>query len=320
MPTLTASTLTCTLCHNDFNFLELRVAPEYNVMLCPSCWEQRCFFCTECEEVAYTRNRNATRDNRVICDSCYNRNIWKVIPSNVSIASYTNIGSKRKYGIELETASCPDYQELKGKTIFGAKTDCSVSGMEFISPILYGDEGLQEVFNFLEFTNGFTVDNTCGYHLHIDVRDENPVQLRHIVYAYAKTYETWKRLVASHRPFNSYCARTQYSAEEIRAYNHNIVNYFRGCSRYAWFNVNAYEKYKTFEIRLHEGTMHYKTIIYWAMAHTRFVDAVKDMRYEEIDRLLDGAAIQQFDVLKAIWNQSGQRISEFYQRRFNYHV
>lgn len=291
-------------------------------LACSSCYNEHYTNCYECGEVSYrvdmysTRNPS-TRQVVLICRDCREQEIWPVKPSDVSIATYTNIGSKRKYGIELETSNCPEHRTLRGKTCFGSKTDCSVQGMEFISPILYGDEGLQELENFLHLGSRFDVDNDCGYHLHLDVRDETPIQLRHIAYAYAKTYEAWKKLVATHRYNNNYCAAIQYSANDIRTYRHKIEDFFNHCNRYTWFNVYAYNCHKTFEIRIHEGTMHYKTIAYWVMAHTRFMDAVKDMKYEEIDSMLGSDTTQQFNAFKTIWNRGGQRISEFYQRRFD---
>jgi hypothetical protein len=236
----------------------------------------------------------------------------------VSIASYAEIASKRKYGVELETSSSPAYLGLKRQTVFGAKYDCSVSGMEFISPILYGDEGLNEIEDFCNLAEAgdFEVDDHCGYHLHIDVRDETTVQLRHIIYAYVKAYAAWRNLVSSYRANDChYCHAPTYFAIEVKNCS-RVKGFMAETDRYNYLNLNAYEKHGTVEIRLHDASLHAKTINYWVIAHTRFVDAVRNMTYAQIDALFAGDAISQFNELCRIWDMAGgQRISEFYRRR-----
>jgi len=258
-----------------------------------------------------------------ICEDCHPTNCWSIIPSPISIATYTNIASKRKYGIELETSNCQNYRPLKGKTLYGVKFDCSITGMEFISPILYGDEGLQETARFLAYSreNNWQTSRDCGYHLHIDARDETTIQLRHIAYSYAKTYNAWRGLVTQHRAaHNSYCHAPSYTAEQIRNHSGSIVRFFNNSSRYNWLNLAAYDIHKTIEVRIHQGTLHAKTISYWVMAHTRFVDAVHNMTYAQIDAIFSGTPEENLTALCRIWDSAGgQRISEFYHRRFRIH-
>lgn len=293
-------------------------------LFCSRCWTAYCFICPECNEVRWLDCSRRTRDNVRICEECYRAgDTWEPTPSPVSIAHYGNIASKRKFGIELETHSCDDYRQLKGKTLFGAKYDCSVRGMEFFTPILYGDEGLTEVENFCRWADehGYTVNDDCGYHLHLDMRDETTVQLRHVAYAYAKSYVAWRGLVSEYRACDSfYCHAPRYSASAIRDCRGSIASFFSDSDRYNYLNLQAYSKHKTFEVRLHDGTLHAKTIMYWIIAHTRFVDAVKDMTYDQIDEMFNGDAQSQFESLCFVWdNAGGQRISEFYRRRFRVH-
>jgi len=313
----------CYFCENHCNETEMRYTPDCRLM-CLTCWVRQYFYCVVCGECEWRHSgHRSLSGGGYICYNCRpNPETWDCKPMDVSIATYASIGSKRKFGIELETSRCDNYRNVKGRTYFGAKYDYSVTGMEFFSPILYGDEGLAEVDKLIEFAEGedFEVNEDCGYHLHVDVRDETPVQLRHIAYAYAKAYPAWRGLVSAFRAREShYCHTPSYSAQSIKECR-RIVDFCNGTDRYNYFNLAAYDRHKTFEVRIHDGTLHAKTIQYWVMAHTRFVDAVKDMTYNQIDELLAGSARKQFAALCLIWdNASGQRISEFYQRRFRVH-
>ncbi len=321
MPTATQVCRTeCAYCHEHFETTNLAYT-HLGQWACSRCWLQYSFQCDRCGAIA-PRNGRLFRDRQTVCRECTETETWDPSPSGISIASYAKIVSKRKFGVELETSLSADYRSLKGQTLFGAKYDCSVSGMEFISPILYGDEGLEEVEFFCDLASdkAFDVDDNCGYHLHLDVRDETTVQLRHIAYAYAKSYAAWRNLVSSYRANDcNYCHAPSYSASSIKTCR-RIKDFMARTDRYNYLNLYAFERLGTVEVRLHDASLHAKTINYWVIAHTRFIDAVHDMTYAEIDALFDGDAGSQFNELCRIWDMAGgQRISEFYRRRVHEH-
>ena len=306
----------CVNCSNHVDFLDLHYVDRG--IICHRCFE-RYIRCDECGKLCERYDIQCI-NQRNICQQCRTTDCWDVTPLSVSVATYAKIGSTRKYGIELETSRCDSYRTLKNATPYGAKFDCSVTGMEFISPILYGDEGLAETEKFLEYAeeNDWKCYNDCGYHLHIDVRDESTIQLRHIAYAYAMTYHAWRGLVSEFRATdNSYCHAPRHTAGQIRNHSGSIVRFFDGTDRYTWLNLSAYDRHKTFEVRIHDGTLHAKTVTYWVMAHTRFVDAVRDMTYNEIDAMFSGTPEENFAALCQVWDRRGQTISGFYRRRFH---
>ena len=153
--------------------------------------------------------------------------------------------------------------------------DGSVRGAEVVSPIL-DDNRLNEASTVARLLTlgGGKVDRSTGFHVHIGVRDLN---YNHI----AQWYLNWNSvhaaigaLVAPSRLNNSYCKavdadRAQRNAERIR--NGNITD-LNG-DRYQSFNLMAYERYGTIEIRLHQGTLNGTKAVAWA----KFIDAFKHL-------------------------------------------
>jgi hypothetical protein len=315
-------TRACENCNHQVSELDMRLSPSSTV-LCPTCYAGQCFICNTCGSEFWAYEGRTFAGHR-ICNACDRHNeIWALTPSSVSIATYTDIASKRKYGVEIETAACEDYRDLRGHTLFGAKFDCSVSGMEFVSPIMYGDDGLAEIAKLCDYADehDWSADDDCGLHIHLDVRDETPLQLRHIAYAYAKSYLAWRGLVSSWRACDChYCHAPSYSAADIRGRKRKIRPWLGSTDRYNYVNFSALERHGTFEVRLMDGTIDYLEIRNWIIAHARFIDAVKDMSYDAIDGLFDCDAVAQFDSLKGLWNRAGGvPIASFYTQRFRLH-
>jgi len=225
-------------------------------------------------------------DNRY-CQRCYRHTLtWEANnPGFRNTAGSEVTGSNRCYGIELETSYSPKYRTLRNATVFGAKFDGSISGMEFISPILQGDSGLQEIEAFCAHARrlGFNVDGDCGYHVHIDLRDTNSDQRSNIAYAYRLTYEVWASLVNEYRANDcNYCRAPEYSASDLPVNGYDFDYWAEYSSRYSFINFASYRRHQTFEIRGYQGTLDARKIIAWVKAHVRFVDFVKDKTREEI--------------------------------------
>ena len=154
--------------------------------------------------------------------------------------------------------------------------DGSVRGAEVVSPIL-DEVRLNEASTVsrLLLGAGGKVDRTTGFHVHIGARgvlDTNTI---------ANWYINWNlvhdaigALVAPSRLNNSYCKavnreHAEANAERIR--NGNISD-IRG-DRYQSFNLQAFDRHGTLEIRLHQGTLNGTKAIAWA----KFIDAFKQL-------------------------------------------
>jgi hypothetical protein len=299
------------MCGRTSPELEARTGPAGH-RFCQQCYEREFFVCSLCGEVEFQHSRQEWIDMPggpvlSVCSRGYrNCTTWEVGAFDVAEPSYKKIRSTRKYGLELETSDCPNYRSLRGHTMFGAKFDCSVHGMEFISPVLYGDEGLAAVEEFCAHADrlDFDVDSDCGYHLHIDMRGEDYESLKAVAYAYHKADAAWRLLVDSFRANDcGYCRRPEYRRRDLeRVLDKGSMDCF--CDRqdrYSLCNLNAYSKFGSFEIRLHQGSLEARAVCNWIKAHLRFVDWAKDKTFDEIDDAFRGSDVNKWESLKAIF-------------------
>ena len=209
--------------------------------------------------------------------------------------TYDRLGSTRRFGIELEFDELPnDALEVEEHTIFGAKEDGSVNGGEFVSPILYGDDGLEACEDFCDLArlNEFEVGDNCGFHLHCEVPEEGVDSFKRAILAYHYTYDFWKGTSSIPNRRNDYCDAHKFGPEEIEGSGDNqegVKRWTTGFSRYAWFNVAAYHRFGTIEIRVHEGTRDQTDVVNWVIAHARFIDAVSELSVGQITRLFGGS-------------------------------
>lgn len=224
------------------------------------------------------------------------------------------VGSTRKYGIELETASCDGWQDCTEKTMFEAKYDGSVSGMEFVSPVCNGDADLGRVVDFCRYANGkgFTVDKRCGFHIHFDVSSESSYSLKGIAYAYYLTGKVWGRFVKRARRTNFYCGSVKWDVNDMLAAD--SFAYFAGCQdRYCWFNIASFRRHGTFEVRLHGATLDANKVCAWIKAHTRFADWAASHTHAEIAEKFSGSDEEVFAAMCEIWGDD--ELSDYYAER-----
>ena len=292
---------------------------------CSDCYHDRYTCCDNCGCELY-RSDACSNDNGTCCESCFDSHCdesageWGPRPFNTTNITVEKIRSTRKFGVELETSSCPDCNEIAGDTVFGCKEDGSISGKEFVSPILAGDSGLDECTKFTRLANshGFKVDAACGFHAHFDVSRLSTEQLKSVAYAYYRTYNVWAAFVKDSRRSNHYCRATSWGKTELsnitdQASWNDFIGYM---DRYAWLNLAAYRRHKTFEVRLHTATLDGRKVCNWIKAHIRFIDWAKDKTFAEIDeKFVDNrpSVQRKFLALSAIWADS--ELSEFYAQR-----
>ena len=152
--------------------------------------------------------------------------------------------------------------------------DGSVRGAEIVSPILDG-ERLNEASTVARLLLGVggKVDRSTGFHVHIGAR--GVLDYDHI----ANWYLNWNlvhdaigALVAASRLNNSYCKAVgrEYSERNAERIRNGNVSDFNG-DRYQSFNLMAYDRHGTLEIRLHQGTLNGTKAVAWS----KFIDAFK---------------------------------------------
>lgn len=310
MPVNMLQSVCCDTCRESFRRIDMSIFDG----VCKNCFARRYQLCTECGLLLRTSRNdrhnapsgqdahfyNDLNYERPLCYNCYTRiyprsHRWNPTPFGVSFATYQRIGSRRKYGVEIETDSCGGFEELEGETTFGCKSDCSIGGLEFPSPVLYGDEGLAEIEGFLAIAaeKNWSADcEDCGCHTHYDVRDDTEEELYRITYAYAKSYyRFWGYCVSNERRDNTYCHEPSYTTNDVRRGfdgGRQFGNFWSNFDRYDYVNIGAWHTHKTFEVRLLEGTIDSTVICNWITIHCRFMDYVKRLSFDNLDLLLSG--------------------------------
>jgi hypothetical protein len=252
------------------------------------------------------------------CQNCgnYRLRAWDSKPFICENPTYDKIGSTRKFGIELETSACPNHLELRNNTIWECKPDCSIEGLEFVSPVLFGDQGLNEIKVFCANARRLRwhVNRYCGYHAHFDMTNENWQSLRSIAFAYYITYELWRHFVSDARANNSMCGVPSCVLSDITEINsEEDWDYFVGkCDRFEFVNWRAYFVHGTMEVRLHDASLTTKEVLNWIKVHVRFIDFVKDLSFNDITTYFAGSIEKQFDALAKI---IGSKLTDFYAGR-----
>ena len=304
--------------------------------LCNSCFCDTCGTCDECGE-AFRNDDLTSNDNGTFCERHYyetdeddcddcdcsacrpNRTGGRqqsALPRFSTVAnSFQRTRSKRTFGVELETADCHGYPNLRGQFYFSDKEDGSITGREFVSEVLAGDKGLDAISAFCGAANRdkYTVDNKCGFHAHFGVSDLNDGQLRAVAFAYNATYKVWSKFVSRQRRDNSYCTKNSWGYDDITRAT-DFARWARSIERYQWFNVAAYGAHKTFEVRVHGGTLDGAKINNWVVAHLRFIDAMSQLTVEQVKSTFVGKTEQEvFAAIAEIWDDAN--LTEFFIKR-----
>jgi hypothetical protein len=232
--------------------------------------------------------------------------------------SFSRIKSQRSFGLELESEHDDGHIALKmnNTSCFGAKFDCTCSGREFYSPILTGDEGLNEVEILCRVADeqGWSVDFQCGYHLHLDMRSETLTTLRSIAYAWSQLHPVIIGCVEKSRPDSDYCRHTINPIHIERTPLNDLLAFFMNSDRYSFFNLQAYHVHGTFENRLHEGTFDLETIRNWIILNLRICDTAATLPVPVLKVLFDGKTVAEKWVVLKTWIKD-KDVIDFYEAR-----
>ena len=307
----------CDVANNDsLNAAEIGDYSDY----CEDCFSDRFTHCDCCGELYdredYNPYNGRSCDDR--CVNCATPEEWPQKSGWTGCAEYDKVGSSRKFGVELETSDSPDYMEWAHGHDWGAVEDCSVRGMEFVSPALYGNDGYDSVMDFTArmVRNGCDVDEDCGFHLHIDLSDTSANQRKVIALAYHYTRKFWAACIDEDRRDVYY---SRYSSGSRHAHgdywNRKAIvegNDKPDChERYVWLNWHAFDRHKTVEVRSHHATCDGREVCNWIKAHTNFVDYVKDMTIGEVTRIFGSESMDAIvRELRFAWNDAD--LSNYY--------
>ena len=210
----------------------------------------------------------------------------------------------RKFGVELETASPSEkvltdavrLAKASGLNIenthynhnttpyWKVLTDASLSGgfcREVVSPAFDTEDGFRQVQVLAStfVTLGVKVNNSCGFHCHLDAHDLTPKQIARIVKFYQVYESEIDKLHQASRRGNPRFTGTL-NSERYRNFNPDTITSMSQLERifsdrYVKVNVQAYLRHGTIEFRQHGATIDPVKIINWVKFCTRIVEYAK---------------------------------------------
>jgi hypothetical protein len=295
----------CYYCHETLHRDHCSTGADDNDY-CESCWCDHFSVCEDCGNTIWTDDCVYTRDTCYCSDCAPGAENYEPKHFDGSNNTYVKIG-KRGFGVEIETDECDGYEDYDGRGAFGAKPDASINGKEFYSDILSGDKGLAEIEAFCHFAdrNGFSVDSSCGLHVHFDMRSEDTDSIKAIACAMLPTYEVWKAFVEEGRHSNHYCHAScadlgeVYAVEDFHAWGNRR-------RRYEWLNFVAYPEHRSLEVRLHHGSLNAQEINNWIRGISLWMDWAASKGWKVVrDSLLYKSYAERFDLMCQVWQDAG---------------
>jgi len=179
------------------------------------------------------------------------------------------------YNHDVSTNTVSGWKLVYDQSVNGRGTGLG-RGMELVSPVLRGEEGLvlaAKAVNALQNAGGKT-DKTCGLHIHIGMDGLTGKQIVKTLDLYSANQEHINKLIARSRWTNIYCQpmdrytrnsntvvafENADSASDTRRLRPTLSHY----DRYHAVNLASYAKYGTVEFRQHQGTLNGEKVTSW---------------------------------------------------------
>ena len=172
----------------------------------------------------------------------------------------------------------------------------SSCGLEAVSPVLQGEEGLRQVATVCEALTaaGAQVDRNCGYHVHLDVADFELRHFQNLMKLWVKFEDVFDTFQPPSRRLNSnsYCmsnlthfgmiydgethaesCQRAFKAIDATDSIQDLGDLF--ASRYHKLNVQAYFRHRTIEVRHHAGTLNADKAVNWVRLMMELYETAK---------------------------------------------
>lgn len=325
------SKLYCTDCYNERYFTchhcdEESLCDESHETargdyVCDYCYQEHYFTCDNCGDI---RHNDAYADDGQ-CDNCYSSgddvdSLLRKYSKDVYGSPDTTMSS-RIFSCEIE-CYYPDISSLENiesKDMFkpiGITTDGSLddNGIEFVTPMLQGNKGMELLNEFTKSLNdnNFTVNTSCGLHVHLDTKDyiEKWDRIKQLfIFCYI-----FEDVIMSFLPFsrrcNNFCKpltnfytlteiqqcynveefeKIWYREQSLEKISENKKEKYNQ-SRYAGVNFHSMLSNNHIEIRHHSGTTNFEKIEKWVKLWIAILDYFSQDNY-----VRDNAMRVQFD-------------------------
>lgn len=126
--------------------------------------------------------------------------------------------------------------------------DCPIE-VTILFNLKSGYEPLMKLCSVLEDFGAY-INSSCGLHVHLDVRNESKDVVRRIGRKIARCLPVLKYIMPKNRLNNTYCKI-------------GMSRMSNSGDRYFAVNLKSYQKFKTIEIRLHNGSVNFEEIKNW---------------------------------------------------------
>lgn len=300
----------CTTCESCDTFGSLTVnlnnydiARSQSRRLCRDCYENNYARCHSCG-VAESRETIIENEGRFWCTSCgedkfpkckycSNRHLGKRI-CRCHKEKPAGFLTNRYFSVEVELIDPNGESTTSWKNVHDGSL--SSGGKEYISGPLVGEKAIEEITVECSKMGGY-IDNSCGFHLHLDFGDETPENVVKFAAACQVLEPFAFSLVTRNRDNSRFCKKydksfakrlkdlpldvaiydTTNSSELNRAKTHKYHQ-----SRYHWVNLHSFYFRGTIEIRHHHGTKNAASILRWAELWLKVAEWSKTKDYDSI--------------------------------------
>lgn len=140
------------------------------------------------------------------------------------------------------------------------------NSIECVSPVLKGRDGKAALKAAVKTLNeaGARVNSSCGLHVHIGAANLTPMQYCNVFVNYAYLESVIDSFMARSRRDSRWCRSIKPRLVELEAaQTHREIAMAMSYDRYFKVNSQSYERHKTIEFRVHQGTTNYEKIDAW---------------------------------------------------------
>jgi len=178
----------------------------------------------------------------------------------------------RYFGVEIEACKVKDNYSIPR----GWERQWEHCGLEFVSPLLKGQEGLDAItglYNDIEPE----VNRHCGLHVHVDVRDFSDEERLELARRLHADKDIFFGRVDKSRHDNEFCERPLPRVYDYDTWSSYMRRVDTGIyeDRYCWVNFLSVSKHGSVEFRLHEATDNADEVRAWASFLVSYVENVK---------------------------------------------
>jgi hypothetical protein len=290
---------------------------EHGDVYCEECYNERYTYCADCDEEVdiddsfYHEGRGET-----LCEGCYTGEEDVDLDSyhhrdNITSKTFEAIKSKRMVGLEVECYSDGwsywDEAEIDGN--WRAVHDGSINaygdnsrGVEFVSRHpANGDKLFNDIMYLCHFVEqGFSVNRSCGMHVHVDGRDLDYEGLKYALLIGKSVQNIIYKMMPPSRDGSRWCRRIPMSRLGILNIDSNeefIESWYDSWgtspsmekyndSRYCGMNMHARIIHGSIEFRYHSATINPIKIVNWVKICTAIVDKAKEIAMKPEDNAL----------------------------------